>query len=130
MLWAGVTFFASNLRMNSYSAAVTSETFRQEIADAMKVYEKYVVCIDKTPDEFQASLVSLLSKAIKAYESRGPQLRHGIALDRQVTVILSQNENPRPLCGIYFNLHSPYHKPANSKQLKAVHEPIAGSSDD
>jgi hypothetical protein len=110
--------------------AVTAETFRQEIAEAMKAYEKYVICIDKTPEEFHASLVSLLNKAIKAYESRGPQLRHGIALDRQVTVILSQNDNPRPLCGIYFNLHSPYQKPATSKTFKAVREPIGGSTED
>jgi hypothetical protein len=109
---------------------VTAETFNEEIADAMKMYEKYIICIDKTPDEFQASLMSLLNKAIKAYESRGPQLRHGIALDRQVTVILSQNEGPRPLCGIYFNLHSPYQKPASAKALKTVQEPIAGSAED
>lgn len=110
--------------------AVTAETFRQEIADAMKAYEKYIICIDKTADEFHASLVSLLNKAIKAYESRGPQLRHGIALDRQVTVILSQNDDPRPLCGIYFNLHSPYQKPAASRALKTVQEPIGGSPED
>lgn len=109
---------------------VTAETFRSEIAEAMKTYEKYVICIDKTPEDFQASLISLLNKAIKAYENRGPHLRHGIALDRQVTVILSQNDSPRPLCGIYFNLHSPYQKPVNSKALKAVREPIAGSSED
>ncbi len=89
---------------------MTAETFKPEIVEAMKAYEKHVICIDKTPDEFEASLFSLLAKAIKAYETRGPQLRHGIALDRQVTIILSQNEGPRPLCGIYFNLHSPYQK--------------------
>jgi hypothetical protein len=109
---------------------VTAETFRQEITDAMKAYDRYIICIDKTPEDFQASLVSLLNKAIKAYESRGPQLRHGIALDKQVTVILSQNDDPRPLCGIYFNLHSPYQKPAASKALKAVREPIVGSTED
>jgi hypothetical protein len=75
---------------------VTAETFRQEIAEAMKAYEKYIICIEKAPDEFHTSLVSLLNKALKAYESRGPQLRHGIALDRQVTVILSQSDSPRP----------------------------------
>ena len=110
--------------------AVTAETFRQEIAEAMKAYEKYIICIDKTPEEFHASLVSLLTKALKAYENRGPELRHGIALDRQVTVILSQNESPRPLCGIYFNLHSPYQKNGATKTVKAVHEPIGGSSED
>lgn len=99
---------------------VTVETFGQEIAEAMKAYEKYVICIDKTPEEFQAALMSLLVKAIKAYENRGPQLRHGIALDRQVTVILSQSESPRPLCGIYFNLHSPYQKQPLPKTVKPV----------
>jgi hypothetical protein len=109
---------------------VTAETFRQEIADAMKAYDKYVICIDKTPEEFHASLVSLLNKAVKAYENRGPQLRHGIALDRQVTVILSQSDSQRPLCGIYFNLHSPYQKPAAPKAVKAVSEPIGGKNED
>jgi hypothetical protein len=109
---------------------VTAETFRQEIVEAMKAYEKYIICIDKTPEEFHASLVSLLNKAIKAYESRGPQLRHGIALDRQVTVILSQNDGPRPICGIYFNLHSPYQKPTAAKAVRAVRESIGGASED
>lgn len=110
--------------------AVTAETFTEEIAEAMKAYDKYVICIDKTPEEFHTSLVSLLNKAIKAYESRGPQLRHGIALDRQITVILSQNDNPRPLCGIYFNLHSPYQKSPASKAFKTVGEPIGGAAED
>ena len=109
---------------------VTADTFRQEIAEAMKAYDKYVICIEKTPEEFHASMVSLLTKALKAYENRGPQLRHGIALDRQVTVILSQNDSPRPLCGIYFNLHSPYQRTATSKSVKAVGEPIGGSAED
>jgi hypothetical protein len=109
---------------------VTAETFRQEIAEAMKAYEKYIICIDKTPEEFHASVVSLINKAIKAYESRGPQLRHGIALDRQVTVILSQNDGPRPICGIYFNLHSPYQKPPTAKAVRAVRESIGGGSED
>jgi hypothetical protein len=109
---------------------VTAETFKPEIAEAMKAYEKYVVCLDKTPDEFHASLISLLNKAIKAYEARGPQLRHGIALDRQVTVILSQNDDPRPLCGIYFNLHSPYQKQPAAKTTKPVKETIVGNGEE
>lgn len=109
---------------------MTAETFKPEIAEAMKAYEKYVICVDKTPDEFHASLVSLLGKAIKAYESRGPSLRHGIALDKQVTVILSQNDNPRPLCGIYFNLHSPYQRQPTVRAAKHVKESIGGSSED
>lgn len=89
--------------------------FNQEIAEAVKAYEKYIVCLDKTPDQCLESLRSLMEKAIKAYNNRGPNLRHGIALDRQVTIILSQTENERPLCGIYFNLSSPYQKKAADK---------------
>ena len=84
--------------------------FKAEIAEALKAFEKYIICIEKTPEECEASLSSLMEKAIKAYINRGPNLRHGIALDKQVTIILSQTESEKPLCGIYFNLSSPYHK--------------------
>ncbi len=97
---------------------VTVETFKQELADAVKAYEKFIVCLDKTPEECDVSLRSLVEKAIRAYENRGPHLRHGIALDKQVTIILSQTDNDRPLCGIYFNLHSPYQKKSPSKAAK------------
>src|SRR3954462_12747291 len=98
---------------------LTVESFQQEIAEAVKTYDKFVVCLDKTPEDCMASLVSLMEKAIKAYRDRGPNLRHGIALDKQVTIILSQTENDKPLCGIYFNLHSPYKKkPATAKAAK------------
>lgn len=94
----------------------------------MRAYDKYVICIDKTPEDFEVALNSLLAKAIKAYETREPQLRHGIALDRHVTVILSQNDSPRPLCGIYFNLHTPYQKQALPKTAKALPESIGGGA--
>jgi hypothetical protein len=93
--------------------------------EAMRAYDRYVICIDKIPEEFEASLVSLLHKAIKAYESRGTQLRHGIALDKHVTVILSQNDSPRPLCGIYFNLHSPYQRGSLPRTVKPLVETVA-----
>jgi hypothetical protein len=96
--------------------------FKSEIAAAVKAYDKYIICIDKTPEDFEASLESLMTKAIKAYESRGEGLRHGIALDKQVTVILSQSDEPRPMCGIYFNLHSPYQKNALPKTVKPLVE--------
>src|SRR5215510_8589500 len=105
-------------------ARVTVETFKSEIADALKAYDRYVICIDKIPEEFEASLVSLLNKAIKAYETRGPNLRHGIALDKHVTVILSQSEGPRPLCGIYFNLHSPYQRQPLARAVTPVTETV------
>ena len=105
---------------------VTVETFRPEITEAMKAYEKYVVCLDKTPEEFAASLMSLVNKAIEAYQGRGSQLRHGIALDKHLTVILSQNDAQRPLCGIYFNLHSPYQKQPSPKTVQPMTEPIGG----
>jgi len=103
-------------------AAVTVETFKREIAAAVKAYDKYVVCIDKTPEDFEASLHSLTQKAIKAYETRGPGMRHGIALDKQVTIILSESGEPRPMCGIYFNLHSPYQKAVLPKMVKPLVE--------
>ncbi len=99
---------------------MTADTFKQEIADALKAYDRYVVYIDKVPEDAEAALRSLMEKAIKAYENRGPHLRHGIALDRQLTIILSQTESERPLCGIYFNLHSPYQKKNSSKTAKST----------
>ena len=89
---------------------MTPDLFKPETAEALKAYEKFILCLDKTPEQCEASLISLVEKAIKAYENRGPNLRHGIALDKQITIILSQTENEHPLCGIYFNLSSPYHK--------------------
>jgi hypothetical protein len=98
---------------------LTPDTFEDEIAEALRTFEKFIVCIDKTPEECRTSLISLMEKAIKTYVTRGPQLRHGIALDPQLTIILSQTDNERPLCGIYFNLHSPYKKkPAATKTKK------------
>ena len=93
--------------------------FKVEMAEALRAFEKYIVCLDKSPEECAASLTSLMEKAIKAYNERGPNLRHGIALDKQVTIILSQTDNDRPLCGIYFNLHSPYHKRHAAPKEKA-----------
>jgi hypothetical protein len=107
-------------RPESILRAVTADTFKQELADALKAYDRYVVCIDKVPEDAEASLRSLMEKAIKAYENRGPHLRHGIALDRQLTIILSQTESDRPLCGIYFNLHSPYQKKGPAKTAKST----------
>jgi hypothetical protein len=101
---------------------VTVETFKSELNEATRMYDKYVVCLEKTPDQVQESLVSLMAKAIKAYETRGPNLRHGIALDKHVTIILSQTEEERPLCGIYFNLHSPYQKQAAARAAAAAKE--------
>jgi hypothetical protein len=97
---------------------ITVETFQAEIVEALRSYDRHIVCIDKTPEECKAALDSLMDKAIRAYISRGPHLRHGIALDKQVTIILSQTENDRPLCGIYFNLHSPYKKKTSLKSKK------------
>jgi hypothetical protein len=98
---------------------VTVETFKHEIQDAVKAYDKHIVCLEKIPEQCEESLNSLMEKAIKAYENRGPHLRHGIALDKHVTIILSQTEHDRPLCGIYFNLHSPYQKRPAQKAVKS-----------
>ncbi len=80
------------------------------MAHAVKAYDKYVVCVDKTPEAFLRSLQSLMKKAIEVFEKRGPGLKHGIALDSHVTIMLSETGGERPLCGIYFNLHTPHKK--------------------
>ena len=98
---------------------MTAESFKHEITEALKAYERYIVCLNKTPEECETALISLMNKAIKAYESRGPNLRHGIALDKQCTIILSQADEGRPLCGIYFNLSSPYQKKATARLAEA-----------
>lgn len=90
---------------------------------ALRTYDKYVVCLDKTPDEFRSALVSLTAKALDAYEKRGPGLRHGIALDQHVTVIISQSNGDRPLCGIYFNLHSPYQERLETQARERANPP-------
>jgi hypothetical protein len=92
--------------------------FQNEIDAALASFDKYVICIDKTPEDCESSLRSLMQKAIKAYNNRGEGMRHGIALDNQITIILSQANEEVPLCGIYFNLHSPYKKPAKKKAKK------------
>lgn len=102
---------------------MTEENFRKEIREALGNYDRFVVCLGKTLDEFETSLVSLVRKAIHAFETRAPGLRHGIALDRFITVILSQSDSERPHCGIYFNLHSPY-----QKQVLAAAEAAAAAS--
>lgn len=101
---------------------MTIETFKREIATAVRAYERYIVCLDKTPEDFETALLSLMEKAIKAYENRGAGFRHGIALDKRVTIILSESGEERPLCGIYFNLHSPYQKGALPNTVKPLAE--------
>jgi hypothetical protein len=117
---AGLQKIIFLFRSVTYICPVTIETFRREVAAAMKAYEKYIICVDKTPEDFEASLDSLIRKAITAYENRAAGMRHGIALDKFVTVILSQSDEERPMCGIYFNLHSPYQKNALPKTVKEM----------
>jgi hypothetical protein len=101
---------------------MTVDTFQREIDEAVKNYDRYVVCLHKTPVEFAESLASLLQKAIKAFHTRAAGMRHGIALDKEVTIILSQSDAERPLCGIYFNLHSPYKKESLPKTVQPLAE--------
>jgi hypothetical protein len=109
---------------------VTSETFKKEIATAVKSYDKYIVCLEKSPEDFETSLASLMVKAIKAYQTRATGMRHGIALDKHITIILSQSDSSRPLCGIYFNLHSPYQKNSLPKTVKALEETPPSEKDE
>lgn len=124
--FAPAGFYFNCAAVSAKVTGVTFETFRKEITAAVKSYDKFVVCLEKSPEEFEAVLRSLMQQAIEVYEGRGAGMRHGIALDKQVTIILSQNDGPRPLCGIYFNLHSPYQKNASPKTVKAIAENPAG----
>lgn len=108
---------------------MTVDDFKREVADAVKSYHRHVVCLKKTPDEFELVVQSLLQKAIKAYQTRAAGMRHGIALDKEVTVILSQGDTEKPLCGIYFNLHSPYRKEALPKTVQPLREKTSGDAD-
>ena len=101
---------------------MTVDTFQHEIDEAVRNYDRYVICLHKTPEDFAKSLVSLLQKAIKAYDTRAAGMRHGIALDKEVTIILSQSDDERPLCGIYFNLHSPYKRESLPKTVQPLVE--------
>ena len=87
---------------------LTTTLFAAELRAALQSYERHLVCIEQVPEEMESALQSLVEKAIQAFENRAPGLKHGIALNRQVTVILSESSGTKPLCGIYFNLHSPY----------------------
>ena len=107
---------------------MTARTFAKEIKTALKAYDHHVVALGKSTEEFKAALDSLVAKAIDAYQRRGEGMRHGIALDKEITVILSQSDEERPLCGIYFNLHSPYQRRALPKTVKPMGEPEAGTS--
>lgn len=100
---------------------MTVETFEAEINDALRAYDKHIVCIDKPAVDCRETLRSLMEKAISAYETRGPHLRHGIALDKHVTIILSQSQTDRPLCGIYFNLVTPYYQ-KQAQRAVGAHE--------
>ena len=71
---------------------LTTETFRHEIDNALLSYDRHVVCVFKTPDECLEAIERLMIKAIKAYENRAEGMRHGIALDKEITIMLSQSE--------------------------------------
>ena len=55
---------------------MTVDTFKYEIAEAVKNYDRYVVCLQKTPDEFEAALSSLMQKAIKALDDLALKVAH------------------------------------------------------
>ena len=96
---------------------LTFETFRQEIDAAMRSYDRHVVCVFKSPDDCLEAIERLMLKAIKAYENRAEGMRHGIALDKEITIMLSQSESDPPLCGIYFNLHTPYSREHGGRNI-------------
>lgn len=122
-------FFLQFLLWHATLELVTIETFKKEIAASVKNYDKFIVCLEKSPEEFEACMKSLMEKAINAYNNRAEGMRHGLAIDKQVTIILSQSDTARPLCGIYFNLHSPYQKNALPSNVKPMPDKPAVDED-
>ena len=108
---------------------MTIDTFKKEIAASVKNYDKFIVCLEKSPEEFEACMKSLMEKAINAYNNRAEGMRHGLAIDKQVTIILSQSDTARPLCGIYFNLNSPYQRNALPSNVKPMPDKPAVDED-
>jgi hypothetical protein len=107
---------------------LTVDTFQPELDVALRSYDRHVVCMEKVTEDCEKSLRSLMQKAINAYVNRGVEMRHGIALDRHVTIILSQTDGEKPLCGIYFNLHSPYAKKSAPAAENAPASKSAGTA--
>jgi hypothetical protein len=99
---------------------VTPDDFKAEMEAAIRAYDRCVVCLERPTPDFERALRSLVARAIQAYQNRGPGMRHGVALDKHVTVILSVSDTERPLCGIYFNLHSPYYGKPLPKTVQEV----------
>ena len=95
---------------------ISPEDFTQEIAEALLNYDKYLICLNKTLDEYAATLQSLIQKAVKAYEDRGDK-KNGIALDKFVTVTITENGDEKPIINIYFNLYSSYVSAMHGKKL-------------
>jgi len=94
---------------------ILPECFAKQACEAFTNYNKYVICLNKTNEQFTKSLISLLTKAIKAYNERGDK-KNGIALDKFMTVTLTENEKEElPTINIYFNLYSDYAKKQNKK---------------
>lgn len=108
---------------------MTIDTFKKEIAASVKNYDKFIVCLEKSPEEFETCMKSLMEKAINAYNNRAEGMRHGLAIDKQVTIILSQSDTARPLCGIYFNLNSPYQRNALPSNVKPIPDKPAVDED-
>ena len=54
----------SLFRRYDYSSSMTVDTFKRETDEAVRNYDRHVVCLHKTPDEFAMSLVPLLAGQI------------------------------------------------------------------
>ena len=47
---------------------LTVDMFKAEIAEALRAYDKFIVCIAKTPEDCEGALQRLVEKAIKRSE--------------------------------------------------------------
>jgi hypothetical protein len=98
-------------------APAPAPIFEKEIAEAVKAYDKFIVCLNRTPEEFKKRLDRSVAKAMETFNNRPEGTRMGINTDEFVTVhILLPTGAETPVCGIYFNLSSPFTEAVKSKR--------------
>jgi hypothetical protein len=97
---------------------ISVDTFSRQIDEAKKNYERHVICLGQLPEELD--LKPLVEHAILAFSKRPRELRHAVALNGYITVILSKSDSEVPHCAIYFNLHSPYLHDARFRSTRSL----------
>ena len=117
-------FYFSKRNLALRCLRVTIETFKKEIATAVKAFDKYIVSLEKSPEELRLPR-SVMAEGARRLRELCPGMRHGLALDKQVTIILSQRHRA-PAEWHLFQFNCPYQKNALPGTVKAVEEIFRG----